>query len=264
MRIGGQIGVWKGGLERVLSSIQAAGVAGIEVFAQHLEPFYPDPGQLRQKLRETDIVLSGAYFGTQDFISPEKEEDVVRKATEAIDCLNAVGGEFIILNSGVNKKQRPSGFTPEDYQQLAKVMNQIGEVALKQGVSASVHPHYQSMVETVQDLEKLLRHLDTSKVSLCVHAAHQVLVDADPYAIYEKYAHLVRYVHVGDNSSGDRFKGALLGKGVLDQKRLMRPLLEVGYDGWLIIEDDAEGVSPEEYARDAKRYFEEELGLNFK
>ena len=50
-----------------------------------------------------------------------------------------------------------------------------------------------------------------------------------------------------------------MGEGILDQKRLMKALLDVGYDGWIVIESSKEGVPPKDYALHSKNYIEKEL-----
>jgi inosose dehydratase len=136
-------------------------------------------------------------------------------------------------------------------------MNSIGKAVQEYGVAACVHPPAGCMIESPKDLDKLLEYLDTSLVGLCLHAAHQVIADFDPYEMYEKHAALVRYLHIGE--IGDDKKGALLGEGILDQKRLMKAILDAGYDGWIIIESSKEGVEPKDYVLHAKRYIEEKL-----
>ena len=51
----------------------------------------------------------------------------------------------------------------------------------------------------------------------------------------------------------------LLGEGLLDQKRLMKPIIDAGYDGWMVIESAKEGVPQDEYVAHATRYIREEL-----
>jgi len=257
MKIGCQIGVWGGSAEDAVRGMGAAGVEGIEVFTHHLVPYYGMEVEARDFLAENDIELSGAYFGNEKFISPEDEKDVVSEASAAAEFLGKVGSSFIILNGGVSKRQKPSGFSDDDFRQLGKTMNSIGKAVREYGVAACVHPHAGCMVESPNDLERLLEHLDTSLVGLCLHAAHQVIVGSDPYEMYERHAALVNYLHIGE--IGADKKGALLGEGILDQKRLMKPILDAGYDGWIIIESSKEGVSPRDYVLHARKYIEEEL-----
>lgn len=257
MKIGCQIGVWGGSAEEAVRGMGAAGIEGIEVFTGHLAPYYGMEYDAKEFLANNNIELTGAYFGSEKFISPEGEEEVVAEAATAAKFLGGVGAPFIILNGGVSKGQKPDGFSSDDFRQLGKTMNSIGKAVQKYGVAACVHPHAGCMIESPEDVDRLLEHLDTSLVGLCVHAAHQVVADCDPYEIYEKHAALVTYAHIG--AIGEGKKGALLGEGILDQKRLMNALLEVGYDGWLTIESSKEGVAHQDYVLHAKKYIEEEL-----
>ena len=257
MQIGCQIGVWRSDAIDAVRGMSAAGLEGIEVFTAHIAPYYGMESDARDFLAYNRIELTGAYFNNDKLISPKGEEAVLSEAAAAAGFLGKVGAPFIIINGGVSKNQKPDGFSSDDFRQLGKTMNGIGKAAQEYGINACVHPHAGCMVETPADLDRLLEHLDTSLVGLCLHAAHQVIAEADPYEMYEKHADLVNYLHIGAISADK--KGALLGEGMLDQKRLMNAILDAGYDGWIIIESSKEGVSPRDYALHAKKYIEEEL-----
>ena len=257
MKIGCQIGVWKSDTVDSIRGMGAAGIKGIEVFTGHLSLHYGRELDAKDFLASNNVELTGAYFNHDNFISPADEEAVVSEASTAARFLGKVGAPFIILNGGVSKNQKPDGFSDDDFKQLGKTMNGIGKAAREHGIGACVHPHAGCMVESPEDLDRLLGHLDTSAVGLCLHAAHQVIADADPYEMYEEHANLVKYTHIGAISAEK--KGALLGEGMLDQKRLMNALLDAGFDGWIIIESSKEGVSPRDYALHASKYIQEEL-----
>jgi inosose dehydratase len=257
MKVGCQIGVWGGNVEDAIIGMGSSGIAGIEVFTGHLVPYYGMESEAKDFLAENKVELTGAYFNSDKFISPADQNAVVSEALSAAKFLSKVGSTFIILNGGVSKSQKPQGFSHDDFKQLAKTMNAIGKSARDYGVLVCMHPHVGCMVESPNDVDRLLEHLDTAFVGLCVHAAHQVVANCDPYEIYEKHDKLINYAHIGE--IGKENKGALLGEGILDQKRLMKALLNVGYDGWIVIESSKEGIPPKEYALHAKNYIEKEL-----
>jgi len=257
MKIGCQIGVWGGSVEDAVIGMGAAGIEGIEVFTNHIAPYYGMENGAKNFLARNNIQLTGAYFGSEKFISPEDEESVVSEAAAAAKFLGGVGSPFIILNGGVSKNQKPDGFSDNDFKQLGKTMNSIGKTVQESGVETVMHPHAGCMVESPEELDKLLEHLDTSLVGLCLHAAHQFIAGCDPYEMYENHADLVKYMHIGEIGADN--KGALLGEGILDQKRLMKTILDVGYDGWITIESSKEGVSAKDYVLHARKYIEELL-----
>jgi len=257
MKIGCQIGVWGGSVEDAIRGMGYAGIAGIEVFTGHLVPYFGMERDAKDFLAQNNVEPAGAYFNNDKFISPADQDAVVSEAVSAAKFLGKIGTPFLILNGGVSKNQKPDGFSEDDFKQLAKTMNAIGKAVIGHGVRTVMHPHVGCMIETPNDVDRLLKYLDTSLVGLCIHAAHQVIADADPYEIYEKYAKLVKYAHIGEISADK--KGAMFGEGMLDQKRLMKALLDAGFDGWIIVESSKDGVSPKDYLLHAKKYIEGEL-----
>ncbi|HUS92221.1 MAG TPA: sugar phosphate isomerase/epimerase [Phycisphaerae bacterium] len=255
MRIGCQIGMWKGDepFEEKVAAVGRTGAAGVEVFTHHFEPYANRPAGFKALVDAAGPALTGAYFNSADFLNTDAEGAVVARAAQDCRFLHAAGGAFLLVNGGLWHGDDQREYTDGQFAQLAKVANRIGDAAAAAGIQAVIHPHWKCQVETPADLDRLVAAgLDWRKVGLCVHAAHQYLAGADPYEIYEKHAAHVRYVHVGD-SDGDR-KACPLGRGALDQRRLMQPLLEAGFDGWVIIECTCQGVPPADYAAEAMEY----------
>lgn len=254
MRIGCQIGLWPGrDVEFVARATGDLKAAGIETFTTHLKPYQSEPELLKNMLVESGVRLIGAYFNSKNFVQPGAESDVVKEAASFCATLRDVGGEYLVFNGGVSKKDIPRPFTDEEFAQFARILNRSADKAMEHSVGVVIHPHFGCMVETPEDVNRLIdAGVDREKVGLCVHAAHQYLAGADPYTIYEKHAGWVRYVHVGDVDSDG--KGTFLGQGVLDQEKLMGFLLDAGFDGWIVIECSKDGVEPEAYAADAIAY----------
>jgi inosose dehydratase len=253
MRIGCQIGIWQGmTLQQAIAATSGVGAVGIETFTTHLAPYHNEPGSLKALLTTAGLRLSGAYFNSDGFVDTAEEDAVVVDAVAALDCIRAVDGDFIVINGGVAKGDPPREFSDEDFTQFAAVLRRIAGEAAQRDVGAVVHPHVGCMVETPSEVDRLRdTGIEREGVGLCVHAAHQLLAGEDPYIMYERHGDWVRYAHIGNSRDG---KGDLVGEGVLDQKRLMRPMLEAGFDGWIIIESGKDDVGPADYARDAVAY----------
>lgn len=253
MRIGCQIGLWGGkqSFEAVIEAVGRLGIAGLEVFDGDVARYYGKAGELESRLTAAGVELTGAYFNMDDSIDADKESAVLARAAEVCDFLPTVGAEFIILNGGAMKEGRT--FANEDYRRLASVMNRIGKDARSKGLQAVLHPHLRFMVELPEEVDRLVAEgIDQDLVGLCPHPGHQFHIGADPYVICERHAGWVKYLHIGD--AGEDKKGRVVGQGVLDQERLMKPLLEAGYDGWIIIEGGQQNVSPEDYATRSRDY----------
>jgi sugar phosphate isomerase/epimerase len=254
MRIGCQIGIWRGALDLsgAIAAVGALGCRGLEVFDTDIAQHYGKEGPLRDELLRAGIVLTGASFTSEDFINAAAERGLLSRARRACDFLKAVGAGFLVLDGG-GQREPGRQFTGAEFAQCAAAMNRIGREAQVRGLQAVVHPHRQCLVETAADLDRLLAAgLNAEVVGLCADAGHEQPASADPYAIYEQHASRVRYLHIGD--IGPDHRGALVGRGVLDQPRLMKPLLEAGYDGWVIVDGDHDEAGGHDYVRHAQRY----------
>jgi inosose dehydratase len=264
MKIGAQVGLWNRNLNVALQDIQSAGLEGIETF--ELGEYYSKPNELKSLLNKYNVALTGMYY-YGDFITPETQKQELKKATAAIEFLPKVNGEFLVLNSGSDRKEE--GYPILAYDRLADSMNKIGKIGHEYGVNVAVHPHFGTMVETRKQLDTLMERLDPDLVSLCLHAVHFLFTGTNPYKIYTAYAKNVIYVHVSDTKGiakiaeayeqirkklrnreevfkEMKIKPTNLGQGEIDQKALMKPLLKAGFNGWIIIE----GLDPENKPKD--------------
>jgi len=256
MKIGAQIGLWKGNLNAALKDISNVELEGIETFTDPwVNLYYDKPSKFHSLLSQFNVTLSGMYYGG-DFITPETQTQELKRATKVIRFLKAVGGEFLILNSGSARNEK--GYPMSAYDQLAETMNKIGEIGREYSIKVACHPHVGTMVETRKQLDLLMERLNPELVGLCPHAAHFLYTGTDPYDIYKTYADRVVYVHVSDMRGGAPTN---LGQGEIDQRALMEPLLKAGFDGWIIIEGIDPKSTPLEGIKVAAEYVRKELCL---
>ena len=231
------------------------GLQGLEVFERHIMDYYDRPDYMRDILEKAGLALTKAYFPMSAALTDGAA--TLESAKKACAFMSTVNGEYLLLNGGP-AYEGENTYARDDYSALAQVANSIGEIGASYGIPIVMHPHFKFMVETNDNLESILdAGLDPEKVGLCVHASHQALAGSDPYIMYERHANLVKYVHVGNGKTqGGKHAGSFLGEGDLDQKRLMNPLLESGFDGWVIIECSKDGIDTKAYAENTLVYLQ--------
>jgi inosose dehydratase len=136
-------------------------------------------------------------------------------------------------------------------------------------VDAVLHPHVGTMVETDDDI---MRVVNGSTIKFCLDTGHMFIGGCDPVEFTKKYADRVGHVHMKDTNSLLAAKvrsGELayyeaminglyapLGQGDIDMKAIVKNLVAAGYDGWFVLEQDlaifeepATGGGPIEFAR---------------
>jgi inosose dehydratase len=114
-----------------------------------------------------------------------------------------------------------------------------------------LHPHVDTLVEQADEVD---RFLDGCDVALCLDTGHLTIGGADPIAIAERQSARVGLVHLKDvdDAVAQRLrKGELglmgatqvglfppLGDGCVPIARVIETLIDRGYTGWYVIEQD--------------------------
>jgi inosose dehydratase len=123
------------------------------------------------------------------------------------------------------------------------------------GRLAVYHPHVGTYVETPEEVEQLLAATDPDLLGLCLDVGHYTLGGGDAVAAIRRHANRLRHVHLKDVSApamtrlrgepGRTFLDALrdrifteLGNGVLDVAGVADALIDIGYRGWIMSEQD--------------------------
>jgi inosose dehydratase len=134
----------------------------------------------------------------------------------------------------------------DDYKQFAARLHDIGRYTAELGIRAVYHPHIDTFIETREQLDRMMAVLDSDVVGLCVDPAHFQLKQSDPVDIFKTYISAIDYVHLkdctGDETTLSGFDRYLafcpLGTGVVDLAGIVNVLLDSGYDGLVIVEQD--------------------------
>jgi inosose dehydratase len=146
--------------------------------------------------------------------------------------------------------------------------------ARERGFEPTFHPHGGSWVEAPAEIERLL---EDTEVGLLLDTGHLTLGGASPLDALRKWGMRVNHVHVKDvrldllGEGGDMLatwrRGTFceLGEGGLDLETFLAELLDGGYDGWVVIEQDRVLTGEEDFqaAADAQqrnlRWLEERM-----
>jgi inosose dehydratase len=230
-----------------LREVAQAGYEGVELFDGNLVEYADSPDGFTRMLDEHRLQLVGVYSGA-NFIFP----DVLRQELWRIDRAASLGAQWgarhLVVGGGAQTLQPPS---EDEYERLGAALNQVSEIAEGHGLTASFHPHMTTIVETAEQLERLLLH---TSISLCPDTGHVILGGDDPAALIRRHAQRIAYVHLKDvNSQSGEF--VPLGTGALELEKVMGALRVIGYDGWVTVELDA-WSQPQEGATTSRRALE--------
>jgi inosose dehydratase len=237
-----------GSMQQAFMDIAAAGYAGTEMFDGNLVPYADRPQELRDLLQRAGLELVSVYTGG-NFIYDEILPEELHRIRRAAELAAAVGAQRLVVGGGA---RRAAGTQDADYERLASALDQVTDIAEEHGLSASYHPHLTTIVESPDELARLLPR---TRIGFCPDTAHLAAGGGDPAELIRRYPDRIRHVHLKDLRS-DPFGWLPLGQGVLDFADIMRAVRETGYDSWLIVELDDYDGDPREAAEISKTYLD--------
>jgi inosose dehydratase len=223
-----------------LRDIAHAGYDGVELFDGNLAEYADSADELKRLLDEHGLVLVAAYSGA-NFIFTDILDQELWRIDRAAWLGARSGARYLVVGGGAQTLQPPG--EPE-YERLARALDRVVDIAERHGLIACFHPHLTTIVETAEQLDRLLPH---TSISLCPDTGHVLLAGDDPAALIRAHGDRIPYVHLKD---ADLQTGTFvpLGTGALDLPGVMQALGEIGYDGWITVELDA-WADPAEGAR---------------
>jgi inosose dehydratase len=165
----------------------------------------------------------------------------------------------------------------DDWRRIFDGLARVDEIAAAHELTHVLHPHWGTLVERRDDVERVL---DASAARFCLDTGHLALGGTDPARFADEAAERIAHVHLKDFSET---VGAELRAGALElvpavKAGLFRPLgdgdapvagtvaaLErSGYTGWYVLEQDTSVASADDAtgpAEDVRRSYEYLLSL---
>jgi inosose dehydratase len=151
------------------------------------------------------------------------------------------GASRLVVGGGA---RRASGTTAEDYDRLGAALDAVADLAGEHGLDASYHPHLSTIVESPDELDRLMQR---TRIGFCPDTAHLAAGGGDPAELIRRYADRLRHVHLKDVAL-ETLQFLPLGQGDLDLVDIVRAVREANYDSWLVVELDSYDGDPREAA----------------
>jgi inosose dehydratase len=240
-----------GSMKDAVLDIASVGYEGVEMFDGNLAEYADKPEELKDLLSTAGVSLTSVYTGA-NFIYADILPDELQRIQRAAELAANFGAERLVVGGGA---RRAAGTTDEDYRRLGEALDRVTDIAEGFGLSASYHPHLGTIVESPDELDKLM---PLTRIGFCPDTAHLAAGGADPAAVIRKYPDRIRHVHLKDIRQ-DPFAFLPLGQGELDFPDILAAIRESGYDSWLMVELDGYDGDPREAAEISKKYLEKLL-----
>lgn len=246
----------------LLDHVADAGYAGID-----LGPLgYLGTGdELAERLRSRGLALAGGYLEL-----PFSEPDALREMMPALDQLldvfeaaradGAPPPRPTLADAGSPERAAlpgrsaldPSvGFSEAQWRAFADgVAIALGRCR-DRGYEPTFHHHTATYIEAKWEVERLL---ELTEIGLCLDTGHLLLGRGDPVTAVREWGERINHVHLKDarlevlyaivaeaapvDAIWRRRAFCPLGEGDVDVDGVLEALAEIGYAGWLVVEQD--------------------------
>lgn len=209
-------------------------------------------------------VRAAALYLNAELISPPLWPLERATAEAVMRIVVGLGGRGLVVGGG---PPAAAGEAGPDIDLLCERLEELGATAGELGLWLAYHPHLDTLVETPDQLERLMSGLDTERCGLCVDPAHVAAGGGDPVTVVREHGPAIRHVHLKDTRltrgarAGERYADFCeLGRGAIDLPGFARALADCSFDGLAIIELDGSD-NPEASVRESLAYVRERLGL---
>ncbi len=267
--------------------LKEAGLAGYRAIELGPYGYLPiDIEAVSAELKKNNLaIVAGTIFN--DLLSEDNYADVLRQTDDICSLITKLpplpryeGQHFstpymTVMDWGHDERDYNAGhpdraprLSREDWQRMMKHIIGISERAASYGVRAVIHPHAGGYIEFADEIEALLRDVPYETAGLCLDTGHLYYSGMDPVEWLKKCAGRLDYVHFKDVneavykqvlSEHIRFfegcgKGSMcpIGKGCLDYPGIKRALEEIGYSGYITIEQERDPRNVATSLRDVK------------
>jgi len=213
----------RGNLQPALQEMQELGLQHFETFGDNLmydTMEHEEPGRFKSLVESSGLLLVAFYCGHMklhmDGCFEEIQQDFLRWTRAA----RSFGAQTLVVSGG---KGGPEEEREKDVTNVANNLNRLGRMTLDEGVRIAYHMHYGQTVDREWQLDQLMALTDPEIIGFAPDIGQIAKGEADPAAVYDKYADRVSYIHMKDLVEG-RAGGdtnfptdyAELGLGIID------------------------------------------------
>ena len=216
--------------DRVLREMHDVGLAATELGPDGFLP--PDPDAMAAVLQAHHLQAVGGFTPV---VLHQLDRDPATDVEEVLDRFAATGSTVLVLSadSGLTGYDSRPELDGDGWKRLLGSLDRISALAADRGVRAVLHPHVGTMVETPDDVGRVL---DGSSVALCLDTGHLLIGGTDPSELARQAPERIAHVHAKDV---DATKAQQVRSGRLTYtEAITRHLTDAGYDGWYVLEQD--------------------------
>lgn len=254
----------------VLDEIRSIGFDALELGPYGYLP--AEPALLTEELNERKLqIVAGTLY--DDLVSEESFHRILQKTHEICRILSSVpiasplgkqkqAPPYYVIIDAVKPERdklarslKAPKLSPDLWKQMAAHIKEIAKIASDgYGIRSVIHHHAGGYVDYMDEIDGILNDISEDHVGLCFDTGHAYYAGIKPEEGIRKYGSRIEYVHFKDidklvfDALFDEnigfyeacFKKVMcpIGEGTLDYSSIKKALMDIGYSGWITLEQD--------------------------
>ncbi|TVY03657.1 TIM barrel protein [Mycolicibacterium porcinum] len=233
---------------RVLTEMHGAGLSATELGPDGFLP--ADTTELTDLLAGHQLSCVGGFVPV---VLHDDGHDPADDLAGPLTSLRAAGAGVVVLAAATGADgydSRPE-LDDDQWSTLLANLDRLSGIASEAGLLAVLHPHVGTMVETRDDVDRVLAG---STIPLCLDTGHLLIGGTDPLELAKAVPHRIKHTHLKDVDAAlaakvrsgevtytDAVRAGMytpLGTGDIDIAGIVSVLRDNGFDGWFVMEQD--------------------------
>jgi inosose dehydratase len=236
------------GPDRVLREMREVGLLATELGPEGFLP--TEPRAMASVLSEHGLQAVGGFT---PLLLHLPGHDPLPEVDRILDGYVASGAQILVLSAvtgsaGYDARPQLDG---AGWKRLLSNLDRVATLAADRSVRAVLHPHVGTMIETGEEVQRVL---DGSSISLCLDTGHLLIGGTDPAELARQAPERIAHLHLKDVDStiaaqvrsgrltySEAVKKEMyrpLGQGDVDVAAIVGCVRAHGYHGWYTLEQD--------------------------
>jgi len=258
------------------------GIDGLEFYSGFLDDSDEFLNKAKADLEKHQLAMP-MLCCSPDFTQPDPEllQKEIEREKRMIEITAFFGGRFCRVLSG---QRRPEMSRAVGVAQVVRAITGLLPFAEKHGVVLTMENHYKDNYwkypEFAQKMDvfiEIVDQIESPWFGVNYDPSNTILAGEDPLVLLERVKHRVVSMHASDrylktgtvedlrkeeDSVGyaSRLSHGVIGKGMNDYDKIFSTLHEVGFQGWISIEDGMNGMDD---LRESVRFLRAKIGQHF-
>ena len=237
-----------------IRDVASLGYDGYETFGEYLDA-WELKGGMKAVLDEARLPLISAYCNV-NLTDPTKRADETAKLVRWAKLIRKCGGTTAVI--GPNGVRRATFDFKAAKSDIVQSLNEVCRAAADAGVTAALHQHTGTCIESRDEVYAVMETVDTKVVRFGPDVGQLAKGGSDPVKVVKDFQSLIHHVHLKDWNGGPHWEQYCpLGQGKVDLQAVLDLLEGAPNMKIIMVELDPGGrppLTPVETAKASKEY----------